>query len=99
VLPAGFLIDMTYVGSRGTAIETSRSLNTTPAQYLSTSPVRDQVAIDRLSRNYPNPMAGLLPGTSLNGANASFARLLYAYPQFGSVGTTTNEGYSWYHSL
>jgi hypothetical protein len=98
VLPGGFLVDMSYVGSRGTALETSRSLNYTPGEYLSTLPVRDQAVIDRLSRNVPNPMAGLLPGTSLNGANTSIGRLLYAYPQFGSVGTTTSEGYSWYHS-
>jgi hypothetical protein len=99
VLPAGVLVDVTYVGSRGIAIETGTSLNYTPAQYLSTSPVRDQAVIDRLSRNVPNPMANLLPGTSLNGANTSLGRLLYQYPQFGSVGTSTSQGYSWYHSM
>ena len=98
-LPGGFLIDTGYVGNRGTGLETSRSLNYTPGEYLSTSPVRDQAVIDRLSRNLPNPMAGLLPGTSLNGANVSLGRLLYAYQQFGSVGTSTSQGYSWYHSL
>lgn len=99
VLPGGYLLDVTYVGSRGTAIETNRSLNYTPAQFLSTSPVRDQAVIDRLSRNVPNPMAGLLPGTSYNGVNTSFGRLFVQYPQFGSVSTTSNDGYSWYHSL
>lgn len=99
VLPAGFLVDVNYVGSRGTAIETSKSLNFTPPEYLSTSPVRDQAVIDRLSRNLPNPMAGLLPGSSLNGANISFGRLLYRYLQFGSVGTSSSDGYSWYHSM
>ena len=97
-LPGGFLADISYVGSRGTAVEIGRSLNYTPAQYLSTSMVRDQPVIDRLSRNVPNPMAGLLPGTSYNGANVGVARLLNQYQQFGSVGTSTNEGYSWYHS-
>jgi len=99
VLPAAFTIDMTYVGNRGTALETGRSLNYVPGQFLSTLPVRDQAVIDRLSRNVPNPMAGLLPGSNLNGNNTSFGRLFYAYPQFGSVGTSTNEGYSWYHSV
>ncbi|MCL4851343.1 MAG: carboxypeptidase regulatory-like domain-containing protein [Bryobacteraceae bacterium] len=99
ILPAGFLIDATYVGNRGTALETSRSRNYVPGQLLSTSMVRDQATIDRVSRNVPNPMAGLLPGTNLNGVNTTFGRLFYAYPQFGSVSTSTNEGYSWYHSL
>jgi hypothetical protein len=98
VLPGGFLVDMSYVGSRAVALETSRSLNYTPGEYLSKSPVRDDATINRLSRNVPNPMAGLLPGTSLNGANTSVGRLLYRYPHFGSVSTSTSEGYSWYHS-
>lgn len=99
LLPSSFLVDVTYVGSRGTGIETSRALNYTPGEFLSRSPVRDQPVIDRLSRNVPNPMAGLLPGTSLNAANTSFGRLFYRYPHFSSVGTSSSEGYSWYHSV
>ena len=99
VLPGGFRIDTSYVGSRGTGIEISRNVNYTPAQFLSTSPVRDQPVIDRLSRNYPNPMAGLLPGTSLDGTNVAFSRLMLAYPQFGNVTTSNSQGYAWYHSL
>jgi hypothetical protein len=99
MLPRSFLVDASYVGSRGIHIETSRSLNFTPGEYLSTLPVRDEATIARLTRNVPNPMAGLLPGSSLNGANTSVGRMLFAYPHFGSMGTTSSDGYSWYHSL
>ena len=47
----------------------------------------------------PNPMAGLLPGTSLNGATISRAQLLTLYPQFNSVTIRSFQGYTWYNSL
>lgn len=94
----GYLVDVNYVGTRSTAILTGRALNYIPAQYLSTSPVRDQAVIDALSKQVPNPFAGLLPGSNLNGVNTSMSRLLYNYGQFNSVSTMTNEGYSWYHA-
>ena len=97
-LPGGFLADVNYVGTRSTAILTSRPLNYIPGEYLSTSPVRDQPVIDRLSKQVPNPFAGLLPGSNLNGVNTSMSRLLYVYGQFNSISTMTNEGYSWYHA-
>jgi hypothetical protein len=97
-LKGGFVADINYVGTRSTALMVSRALNYVPQQYLSTSPVRDQATIDALSRQVPNPFAGLLPGSTLNGANASVSRLLYRYGQFGSISTMTNEGYSWYHA-
>jgi len=96
---ANWLLDLSYVGSRGTALTTSRELNGIPTQYLSRLPVRDQATIDRLSRQVPNPFANLLPGTTLNSTTISASQLLRAYPQFTSVTTVTNEGYNWYHGL
>src|SRR5262249_18326101 len=40
-LPKQFLVEATYVGNRGTRVGITRQLDNTPAQYLSTSPVRD----------------------------------------------------------
>jgi hypothetical protein len=39
-------------------------------------PFRDQANIDRLARVVPNPFAGLLPGTGLNGSTTSVEQLL-----------------------
>ncbi|MSV29925.1 MAG: hypothetical protein EXQ52_14445 [Bryobacterales bacterium] len=96
MLPAQFLAEATYVASRGTRLGVARELNVTPAQYLSTSPVRDQRTIDFLSQTFPNPFQGTNP---IYGANISRANLLRPYPQFGSVTYSEPSGYSWYHSL
>lgn len=98
----GFVAEVTYVGNRGTHIETPRNINATPIKYLSTSPTRDQERINYLSALVPNPFFGLMPssaGTVFRSSTIARERLLRPFPQFDAVNTTTNEGYSWYHSL
>ena len=98
----GFVLEVTYTGNKSTRIEITRNLNTTPLGYLSTSPFRDQDAINRLSANVPNPFVGLLPAgatTTFTAANISTERLLRPFPQFDSISSTTYDGYSWYHGL
>ena len=60
-LPGQLVAEASYVGNRGSHIQTTRNLNATPLQYLSTSPVRDQATIDYLSATVPNPFFGLMP--------------------------------------
>jgi len=101
-LPGRLTVEASYVGNHGTQLQTSRNINATPNQYLSTSPVRDADRIAYLSANIPNPFFGLLPTTAagaLQGANIARERLLRPYPEFDAVNTTTNEGWSWYHAL
>jgi hypothetical protein len=101
-LPGRWVANASYVGNRGSQIQTSRNLNATPNQYLSTSPVRDQARIDYLGANVPNPFVNLMPvtaGSAFRGVNITRERLLRPYPQFDAVNTTTNEGLSWYHAL
>lgn len=53
-----------------------------------------------LQQVVPNPFAGLLPGTTKNGATIQRQQLLGSFPQFGSV--TRNAwslGRGWYNSL
>ena len=83
-LPGQFLVEATYVGARGENLPVMRQLNGVPTQYLSTSPVRDDATNNRLTQQVPNPFAGLLPGTGLNGANVARSQLLRPYPQFTS---------------
>ena len=92
----GFLLEASYVGNRSTRLNVLRNLNFTPAQYLSTSPVRDQTAINYLGQNFPNPLRGTNP---IFGATATRASLLRPYPQFGNVNIYEPIGYAWYHSL
>jgi hypothetical protein len=48
-LPGRLVLDLAYVGNRGSDLPTTRNLNATPNQYLSTSPTRDQANADYLS--------------------------------------------------
>ncbi len=98
-LPGRTVVQATYAGSRGVAIEINRNLRGTPLEFLSTSPVRDNERNAYLTANIPNPFAGLLPGTGRNGNNIGRQGLFAPFPQFGDVTTTTNQGYSTYHSL
>ena len=95
------LVEIGYMGSRGSKLTENRDLNYIPLDQLSTSPFRDQANIDRLARNVPNPFAGLLPGTGLNGTTTSAESLLRPYPQFSGNGgvriEALNTGRSWFH--
>jgi hypothetical protein len=101
-LPGRMTVEASYVGNYGSDLQTSRNLNATPIQYLSTSATRDDARNAYLTANVPNPFFGLMPstaGTAFQAANIARERLLRPYPQFDAVNTTTNEGKSWYHSL
>lgn len=96
-LPQKFMVEASYVGNRTTRLNINRELTYTPAQYLSTSPVRDQATIDFLGKNFPNPYYGL---NSIYGANMTRANLLRPNNQFSSTQLVGDPaGYSWYHSL
>jgi len=98
-LPNRFLLEVGYTGSRSVALPASKTMDSTPSQYLSRLPYRDQAVIDRLSTNVANPFYPLVPGGSLAGSTITVARLLYPYPQFSGMTTTFYQGYSWFHAL
>lgn len=81
-LGAGWVVEVNYVDSRGTNLPVFRELNGLPFQYLSTSRERDAANETFLSGNVANPFAGLMAGTTINGANISRGQLLRPYPQF-----------------
>jgi hypothetical protein len=100
-LPQRLLLEVSYVGNYGSALETTQDFRALPLEYLSRSPYRDQPHINNLTANVPNPFVGLLPGTGLAGQSVSRAYLLSGpeYMHFTSMTTTDNEGYTWYHAL
>lgn len=100
-LPLSFVVDATYAANRSGNLAVTREYNAVPIQYFSTSPVRDQAAIDFQGANFPNPFRGLIPtNTSLGGsANTSRGQLLRPYPQFTQIRMNDTIGKSWYDSL
>ena len=93
------LIEIGYVGSRGTHLRTSRQLDPLPDRYLSTYAARDNARYTLLTTNVSNPFYPLLPNTSLSASTLQLAQLLRPYPQFTGITAVTNDGFSWYHSL
>jgi hypothetical protein len=100
----GFVIETNYVGSKTNHIEVTRNINTLPRQYLSTSPLRDDVNNNLLTASIANPLYGLVPGNSqgiYTGTTTSRQTLLSPFIAFGSnaINNTEYTGYSWYHSF
>jgi hypothetical protein len=81
-LGSGWVVEVNFIESRGNNLPVTRELNGLPFEYLSSSRSRDTAHEQFLSGNVANPFAGLLPGTSLNGANIQRQQLLRPFPQF-----------------
>jgi Carboxypeptidase regulatory-like domain/TonB dependent receptor len=96
-LPGHWLLEAGYTGSRGYNLTADAELNAIPAQFLSTSPVRDQANIDFLAQLVPNPFFNLLP-TGFNAATVARSQLLRPFPQFNNVPTSASDGSSTYNS-
>ena len=98
-LPAQWLLEIGYVGSRGFDLTVEQNDNTLPRQYLSTAPARDQATINFLTANVTNPFAGLLPGEGLNSSTTQRQQLLRPYPQVQDIQTWRYDGSSRYQAL
>ena len=82
-LPGDFLASAAYVGSHSARLPVTQQLNALPIGALG-------LGTAALSKSVPNPFAGLLPGTSLNGATIQQQQLLVPYPEFLINGVTEN---------
>ena len=108
-LTPNLILEVAYIGNHSLRLPVSvTQLNVIPRQFLSTLPVRDQNLITNLTATVPNPLANLLPGTSLNNSTTTVAQLLAAYPEFpvgtgsGSTGVVEQNntiGSSYFESL
>lgn len=97
-LPGGWLAEASYVGNITRQLPVSLGLNFIPRDVLESRPVADRAAY--FTEQVTNPMAGLLPGTGLNGARVARQQLLFAYPQYTQVTITDVPiGRQNYHSL
>ncbi len=97
-LGRGWVVELTYLGSRGSDLPVLREINGLPTEFLSTSRVRDTAHEAFLSQQVPNPFQGLLPGTAFNGATIARSQLLRPFPQFGSIVTEEYVGSDRYHA-
>jgi hypothetical protein len=98
-LPWMFLVEGTYLGGLSQNIPVTKQINSVPAQYFSTSPVRDDATNNFLTAQVPNPFVSLLPGSTINGSNVARSQLLRPFPQFTNVSALETRGTSDYTSF
>ncbi|MBL8179648.1 MAG: TonB-dependent receptor [Bryobacterales bacterium] len=96
------VVEIGYQGNRATRLRVGTPFNPIPIQYLSTSPVRDNTAINFLTAAVPNPFRAIdgFRGTAFfTNANTTRAQLLRPLPHFGDLSTGLPAGASWYHAF
>jgi hypothetical protein len=94
----GWAGTLTYVGSRGSNLPVARQMNNVPLQFMSTSRSRDFANEAVLTQNVANPFAGLLPGSTINGATIQLQNLYRPYPHFGTFAVEVYDGADRYHA-
>lgn len=102
-LPWNVKVDASYVGSRTYDLNTganqlgsARNINVNSAAQIAQARQTPTYFTDAVR----NPFAGLLPGTSLNGATVPRSQLLKPFPQFGDVLQYGESiGKTWYDAL
>lgn len=107
-LPGQWLIDVGYFATHGSNLLATRTLDTIPRQYLTTSNTNDngtRATINFLNQNVPNPFQGqcnptYTPGLALcNNATVQLNQLLVPYPQYAGLSVEQYNGSSDYESL
>lgn len=100
-LSSDLLLELDYIGDHAVHQPiASTPIDYIPQQFLSTLPTRDNALISSYTGTVKNPFAGLLPGTSINGATVARSQLLMNYPQFtGITEQNSSEGDSVYHDM
>ncbi|MBI3207757.1 MAG: TonB-dependent receptor [Candidatus Solibacter usitatus] len=92
-LAGRILIDASYVGSRTSALQTSKGINEISTQQLSLGTIE-------LNRQVTNPFQGRLPGTAFNGTTVPQRQLMRPFPQFTGITQNLHTiGTSWFESL
>lgn len=107
-LPGQWLIDAGYFATHGSRLLTTRTLDTIPRQYLTTSNTNDngtKATTNFLNQNVPNPFQGqcnptYTPGLPLcTNATVQLNQLLMPYPEFTSFNVEQYNGISDYESF
>ncbi|HEY2017352.1 MAG TPA: TonB-dependent receptor, partial [Bryobacteraceae bacterium] len=88
---ANWLMEISWVGNKGTHLTMSRSLNQLPDQYLSLG--------TQLTNPVPNPFAGLISTGTLAAPTITLKQSLLPFPQFLSVTSNAYMGDSIYNAF
>jgi len=99
-LPGKVTVDAAYVGTRANQLPVTLNINAPSAANLALANSDTGGNSSYFSAFVPNPFAGLLPGTTLNGATVTRQQLLLPFPQFTAVNRADIPiGKNWYNAL
>ncbi|MGB6429264.1 MAG: TonB-dependent receptor, partial [Candidatus Acidiferrales bacterium] len=98
------VFEIGYVANAARRLQVSKDINALPAQFYNptsaTYNATSAANTAKLTASVTNPMAGLVPGGSINGATIPYWELLLPYPEFGTVQENdVPVGQSSYNSL
>ncbi|MBI4477612.1 MAG: TonB-dependent receptor [Acidobacteria bacterium] len=99
-LPWNIGLDVAYVGNKVSQLGVGRPINVVPKSERDRAIARLGGNPNYLNQTFRNPFAGLLPGTTRNGATLSRGDLLRPFPQFGTITMNRlNLGSAYYNAL
>lgn len=85
-VPGNMVLQIAYLGTRPTRLEVDHNINVLPGSYYNLGASE----VSYLNATVANPLAGMIPNSSLNAATIARNQLLLPFPEFGSV----TENYS-----
>ena len=99
-LPGQTLLEVAFAGNYATQLSVSKAINAVPRSFYALPGNAIPTPSTTLLAQVPNPMAGKLPGSSLNNNTIAYQLLQVAYPEFGGITESTHAiGKSLYNSL
>jgi hypothetical protein len=99
-LPGHTLLEVAFAGNDATQLPVSKNINFLPRSYYALPGNAIPVPSTTLLAQVTNPMAGKIPGSSLNNATVADQSLLIPYPEFGGITESTHAiGRSLYNSM
>ena len=99
-LPGQLLLEVAFAGNYATQLSVSKAINALPRSFYALPGYANPVPSTTLLAQVPNPMAGKLPGSSLNNSTIAYQSLQVPYPEFGGITESTHSiGKSLYNSL
>jgi hypothetical protein len=100
LLPWHTLLEVAYAGNYGSDLSVSKSISYLPRSFYALPGQPIPVPSTTLLQQVANPMAGLIPGSSLNNATIAYQSLQVQYPEFTGVTESTHSiGTSLYNSM
>jgi hypothetical protein len=99
-LPWQTLLQVAFAGNYASQLSVSKSIDYLPRNFYAMPGQAIPVPSTTLLGQVPNPMAGLIPGSSLNNATVAYQVLQMQYPEFtGVTESTVPIGNSLYNSM